>query len=221
MRLSHSIQCTLAVTCCLLMACQSEAGSTTRPSPSAAPVVPAAQPVASTSPTSCDALPKWRPETLALPPAWGPTLPPGIDELRFAPGMFDAEADDFFSYVFVLSWTEKGPAQPDEIRKLLQDYYAGLLSLVGKEKGISLKPEQITVRMTPNPRDRPATDPTFGYIVEADIIDAFVTGKPLQLKLELHGDASCMHIAASPQSSDHPVWMQLRQQLSCLPCPTP
>ncbi len=44
----------------------------------------------------------WRGERIELPPRFAPTMTlKGIEEIRFAPGMFKAESDWFFSYVFV------------------------------------------------------------------------------------------------------------------------
>ena len=47
----------------------------------------------------------WRSETIKLPPAFAPDMTlTGVEEIRFAPGMFQADSDSFFSYflVFVL-----------------------------------------------------------------------------------------------------------------------
>src|SRR5688500_2734436 len=41
----------------------------------------------------------WRTETIPFPLGFAPTLPyTGIEELRFAPGMFKAGSDDFWTY---------------------------------------------------------------------------------------------------------------------------
>ncbi len=44
----------------------------------------------------------WRPEVIPFPLGFAPDLGlEGVEELRFAPGMFDAKAADYFSYCFV------------------------------------------------------------------------------------------------------------------------
>src|SRR5204863_171753 len=46
----------------------------------------------------------WGKETIELPPQFAPDMKwKGVEELRFAPGMFKAGADDFFSYA-LLFW---------------------------------------------------------------------------------------------------------------------
>jgi hypothetical protein len=51
-------------------------------------------------------VPPWKGERLELPPGFAPDLGwTGVEHIRFAPGMFDPEASDFFSYAiaFLLS----------------------------------------------------------------------------------------------------------------------
>ena len=60
---------------------------------------------------SCAQAPGWRYERIELPPAFAPTLPPGVETLWFAPGMFDPAAADYFTYVFSLDWNE--PLEPE------------------------------------------------------------------------------------------------------------
>ena len=46
----------------------------------------------------------WKGERIRLPPAFAPAMKlKGIEEIRFAPGMFQAQSDSFFSYAFVFS----------------------------------------------------------------------------------------------------------------------
>jgi hypothetical protein len=44
----------------------------------------------------------WRTETIAFPLDFAPSIAyHGEEQIRFAPGMFNAAAPDYFSYVFV------------------------------------------------------------------------------------------------------------------------
>ena len=44
----------------------------------------------------------WKGETIDLPTKFAPGMKlRGLEKIRFAPGMFKADAKDFFSYVFV------------------------------------------------------------------------------------------------------------------------
>ncbi len=49
----------------------------------------------------------WRYEKIDLPLDFAPSINyNGFEELRFAPGMFDREAEKYFTYVFVISIEE-------------------------------------------------------------------------------------------------------------------
>src|SRR5438045_1155199 len=46
----------------------------------------------------------WKGERIQLPPPFAPAMKlKGTEEIRFAPGMFDASSATFFSYAFVFS----------------------------------------------------------------------------------------------------------------------
>src|SRR4051794_9456116 len=54
--------------------------------------------------------PGFRTETIPFPLGFAPDLPyRGVEELRFAPGMFQPGAPDFWSYAFVW-WLEGNPS---------------------------------------------------------------------------------------------------------------
>ncbi|MBC8288833.1 MAG: hypothetical protein H8E37_00805 [Planctomycetes bacterium] len=83
-----------------------------------------------------DAPKGWRGEAISLPPGFARDMSwKGLEEVRFAPGMFDAKADDFFSYVFVFYLPEA--KKPDEkvLTKELLKYYRGLATAVARNKG--------------------------------------------------------------------------------------
>ncbi len=47
---------------------------------------------------------EWKGERIELPPGFARDLKlKGYEEIRFAPGMFKGDADDFFSYVLAFS----------------------------------------------------------------------------------------------------------------------
>ena len=47
---------------------------------------------------------EWKGERIELPPTFAPKMKmEGIEEIRFAPGMFKPGEEDFFSYVFVFA----------------------------------------------------------------------------------------------------------------------
>ena len=46
----------------------------------------------------------WKGERIVLPPKFAPDMKlTGVEEIRFAPGMFKPESETFFTYVFVFA----------------------------------------------------------------------------------------------------------------------
>ena len=71
--------------------------------------------------------PEWVGERIKLPPSFAPKLGlKGIEEILFAPGMFKAEAKDFFTYVFLFALEQKPVLTAEVLRKELLAYYIGL-----------------------------------------------------------------------------------------------
>ena len=69
----------------------------------------------------------WRFEALPFPLEFAPSLAyTGVEELMFAPGMFDPEKADFFSYAFL--WVVEGSDMPDmpKLKQDIEHYYYGL-----------------------------------------------------------------------------------------------
>lgn len=120
---------------------------------------------------------EWGTETIHLPPSFAPELPAGVESLHFAPGMFEPEADDFWTYTFMLEL--EGPA-PDQaqLQGWLELYYDGLLTSVAASAGrdIGADPATATVQRTG----------ARSFELEVDFIDAFVTFDAFTLHGEAH-----------------------------------
>lgn len=79
--------------------------------PAESPMPPAGRARPSVRPRAADQTPvmltspaDWRFERLPIPPAFAPDVKlSGFEEARFAPGMFDTEAPEYFTYVLALS----------------------------------------------------------------------------------------------------------------------
>ena len=75
----------------------------------------------------------WAKETIALPPAFAPDLKwKGTEELRFAPGMFKADAPDFFSYALLFWLPDDTEVGAKALERELLAYYRGLAAAVWK-----------------------------------------------------------------------------------------
>lgn len=147
----------------------------------------------------------WRYERLDLPLDFAPELPyKGFEELRFAPGMFTAGAKDFWSYAFVIQTTTPEKLGARELTTILRSYYGGLCEAVAAGKGFDFERKSLRIAMEDH-GDR--------FVASIDMIDAFVTGEPLSLRLELSVFESPTSTEllgiASPAATDAEVWATL------------
>ncbi len=154
-----------------------------------------------------EAVAHWRSEIIELPPEFAPGMPAGVEELRFAPGMFDPTADDYWSYAFVLDLDEPR-LDTTALARLLEQYYDGLISLVAASNELELDGEPATVALTR------ADDAHFAATVS--LVDAFVTGEEIELSMDLvleprADDAPGVRVLvmASPQPRSHSIWTEL------------
>lgn len=143
----------------------------------------------------------WRPEQLTLPPAWAPNMPSGKEDVRFAPGMFDASAEDYWTYVFRIDFDEELSGE-QAVQGFLEQYYDGLLGLVGRGRGLDMGDDPAQVHIENAGGDL--------IQVKVDLIDAFVTGEPLLLYLDWKAKGKTVHVTASPQPRSHEIWQSLR-----------
>jgi hypothetical protein len=163
----------------------------------------------------------WARETIALPPAFAPDMKwKGTEELRFAPGMFKADAPDFFSYA-LLFWLP-GDAEVDAktMERELLAYYRGLAAAVlkGKKQEVDTKAFSLAITAAkPQPDKRPGGEAVAGYVGELKWTEPFATGIPQTLRLEIHSWPSakhknhCVFVCASPQPETAAVWKTLRE----------
>ena len=166
--------------------------------------------------------PGWFGERIKLPPGFSPTMSwKGIEEIRFAPGMFKADQPDFFSYALVFSLAADADVSPAGLRKQILLYYQGLSSRVSAGKGrkvdvskftIDLKPAKDLSGSAPKQAKSPAA-----YLATLKWIEPFATGKPQDLHLEIHAwkdktrKRTYLFFCASPQSPDATIRNTLRK----------
>lgn len=166
----------------------------------------------------------WRGETIQLPPSFAPKMVwKGLEEVRFAPGMFDPKKEDFFSYVFVFYV----PSQSEPDQKILQrellTYYRGLASAVARRKGgVDAEAFRMTVRKV-DETEEPTSKKTdeklpHRFVGALSWTEPFATMKPQKLHLEIQSatcksrDARYLAVAVSPQSPEKakPLWRSMR-----------
>lgn len=167
----------------------------------------------------------WKGERIALPPAFAPAMKlKGIEEIRFAPGMFQAQSESFFSYAFVFSVTKDQELTPAVIQQEMLVYYRGLAESVLKSKGKSVESGKFTFKLerakqaAGKPDQLPASTAVTQYSGELDWVEPFVTGKSQVLHFEIQawtdlGTArNYLFVCTSPKprGETETVWKELR-----------
>lgn len=169
----------------------------------------------------------WRTERIEFPIPFAKDLDyKGLEDLRFAPGMFKPEAPDYFSYAF-LFWIEGAMSfEPKSIETDLLKYYKGLCAAVAKSRKLDVDLSKIAVQVKKlDPKGKLGGEDADRFEATIDLVDAFVTGKPLKLNLELWtrkadaGKRSCLFALASPKEKSEGVWETLRKIRSDFVCP--
>lgn len=156
----------------------------------------------------------WRTETLSLPTGFAKDMQlTGFEEVRFAPGMFQPDADDFFTYCFVFCLPKQNPPDRKELTKELLKYYRGLAVAVTRRSGIDVKPDSFTLTITPVKDSKTKSTAVMKWI------EPFVTRKPQTLHFEIESvtessiNGCLLKIAVSPQRDESAVWKPMRQLL--------
>src|SRR5882757_1447852 len=91
----------------------------------------------------------WRTERMTFPLGFAKDLEyQGHEDLRFAPGMFKADAADYFSYAFVLWIDGKMSFEAKSLEQDLLKYYKGLCGSVAKGKKLDLDLSKIVIEVT-------------------------------------------------------------------------
>ena len=151
----------------------------------------------------------WRTETISFPLSFAPDLEyRGLEELRFAPGMFDEGAEDFWSYGFL--WLLEEPAElvPGRIEADLIRYFEGLAAAVRDSKELP----KLALNLSGSLRRQGD-----GLTGEVEAFDAFVTQRVVTLRVRVRtvaapeGYKQAVWFALSPQPDGHPVWETLAE----------
>lgn len=164
--------------------------------------------------------PAWSGERITLPPGFAPDLGwTGVEEIRFAPGMFEAEAPDFFSYILVFHLAAESDVSEAGLKRELLVYYRGLAKAVmaGKEKTVDATGFAISLTKAEGTAVAPpdAAPKAEGWTGTLDWVEPFATEKPQKLHLEVHvwkeGDQPVVLSCVSPvDPASEIVWPALR-----------
>ena len=164
----------------------------------------------------------WRTETIPFPLEFAPELEyEGLEELRFAPGMFKEGSADFWSYAFVW-WVPKGTQfETERLQEDLERYFQGLTTAVADSRDFDPGEPDYDAQLEPTESSTPDHPQWEGT---ATTYGVFVTRKPIQLgvRMDIIPCPLQGHVAAifqlSPQPHDHSIWEvlnNLRQEFRC------
>ncbi len=167
----------------------------------------------------------WKGERIPLPPPFAPAMKlKGIEEIRFAPGMFDAASDTFFTYALVFSVPKDQQLTPQMIQQEILEYYRGLAGAILKGKGVDADTGKFTFKLeqakeaTGTPEKVPASAKAIQYHGELTWVEPFVTAKPQVLHFEIQSWAdpvrsrNYLFVCTSPKAigDSDATWKELR-----------
>lgn len=155
----------------------------------------------------------WRTETIPFPLGFAPSLPySGVEELRFASGMFTAGSEELWTYAFV--WWLDGEVAFDAttLNADLAAYFNGLALAVEQREGFDPKDAAAVAKLAPASSAEAGVARWEGTV---DAYDAFVAHARVELNLEVRAfrcaaqDRTVALFTVSPQPKGHAVWTQL------------
>lgn len=169
---------------------------------------------------------EWKGERIELPPPFAPDMKmTGIEEIRFAPGMFDPKSEEFFSYVFVFSVPGDQKLSEEVIKDETLAYYRGLAASVlkGKGKEVDTSKFKFELEKAKEAKETPAsvTDgkAVTQYKGKLDWVEPFSTAEPQVLHFEIQAWAdpkttrNYLFVGTSPKevSDKAEIWKALRK----------
>lgn len=160
----------------------------------------------------------WRTEVVTFPLSFAPELDyQGHGDVRFAPGMFAPETEDFWTYTFVWWLPSDANISAERLSTDMNTYFTGLAKLVTRAGERELPEFPASAVYTGDAED----DVLQGRI---ETLDAFATHSPIalnsevtQIKCPAH-DRKAVLFAFSPKPKDHPNWAalgQIKADFSC------
>jgi hypothetical protein len=168
---------------------------------------------------------EWKGERIKLPPGFAPEMKlKGIEEIRFAPGMFKPESGSFFSYVFVFAVPGDSKLTKEVIEEEMLAYYRGLAGSILKRKGKEVDVGEFGFRM--DKAESVESTPTSvksesiaQYIGKLDWVEPFTTLEPQILHFELQSwsdsrtGKNYLFVCTSPKAVDgkNGIWKELRK----------
>lgn len=164
----------------------------------------------------------WRTETIPFPLGFAPELDyEGLEEVRFAPGMFKAGSEDFWTYSFIWWIAEDSSISAEGLETDLEAYFSGLARAVTEGRDVDLSKATFEVSIS---APDSGSDSDADYVGSAKIFDPFVTSDMISLNLRVEKvlcseeHRLAVFFGLSPKPSGDPVWSDvaaIRQGFRC------
>lgn len=168
---------------------------------------------------------EWKGERITLPADFAPDMKlKGIEEIRFAPGMFEADSETFFSYVFAFAVSADQQLSKAVIEAEMLAYYRGLAGGLLKRKGKEVDVSKFTFKMEQSKAAVNAptvvkAESVTQYVGKLDWIEPFATAKPqiLHFELQAWSDAKTksnyLFVCTSPKAiaDESAIWKEMRK----------
>lgn len=155
----------------------------------------------------------WRLEIISIPPGFAPDIElKGLEEIRFAPGMFDTASSNYFTCVISLLLDQEPTVGAAELKEFLEKYYRGLSLGVGRKKGFSPDVAQMQAEVASIQSD--TANRFTGHMV---FFDSFSDGRKIRLNVEARviplvaTKQTCVILLVSPSDTKKPIWKTLRE----------
>jgi len=156
----------------------------------------------------------WKGEVISLPPGFAPDLAwHGIESIKFAPGMFQADSDSFFSYVLVFLLSKDDDVSEKSLHTQILTYYRGLAKAVmgGKRLPVNTDDFKLALKALPTDSDKKDISLWEGTL---EWTEPFATQKAQTLNIEIqqwkNGDQPVLYFTVSPRGKDHAIWKEMR-----------
>jgi len=157
----------------------------------------------------------WRAEVLEFPLSFAPEIKlEGREELRFAPGMFDAESETYFTYGFIWLLNGQQHFKSSDFEQYLLQYFQGLYLSVSKKENKSSDGFKVNARLSQENQ----------HVGQVEWRDPFVTEDQLTLNFKTRQwlcpktNQTMVVFSLSPKPYGHANWIALSgiKSINCL-----
>ncbi len=125
----------------------------------------------------------WKYEKIDLPLDFAKDIEyKGYEEIRFAPGMFNRDSGNYFTYMFVMSLNDMPKINKKELTSMMLKYFKGLAKAVAEAKKLNINTEEINFEIISTNKSQNLKK---SHIAKATFLDVFNNGEKVYLNLNI------------------------------------